>query len=128
FKPIASTTVKLNQRPRYVLPPDINTFSSSTPTSITNIPLNSPIKPSSTFRPNQLLPPFLPSNPQNNIQTAQLPVFMETTDQQTQCPNHNIDPTSSISSSVLMSEFICIFVRLNCNLIDLLTTVLCTKL
>ncbi|CAH8565245.1 unnamed protein product [Schistosoma bovis] len=102
FKPIASTTVKLNQRPRYVLPPDINTFSTSTPTSITNIPLNSPIKPSSTFRPNQLLPPFLPSNPQNNIQTAQLPVFMETTDQQTQCPNQNIDPTSSISSSVLM--------------------------
>ncbi|CAH8571809.1 S23-interacting protein [Schistosoma haematobium] len=102
FKPIASTTVKLNQRPRYVLPPDINTFSSSTSTSITNIPLNSPIKPSSTFRPNQLLPPFLPSNPQNNIQTAQLPVFMETTDQQTQCPNQNIDPTSSISSSVLM--------------------------
>ncbi|VDO60337.1 unnamed protein product [Schistosoma margrebowiei] len=105
FKPIASTTVKLNQRPRYVLPPDINTFSSSTPTSITNMPLNSPIKPSSTFRPNQLLPPFPPSNPQNNIQAAQLPVLMETTDQQTQCPNQNIDPTSSISSSVLRTTY-----------------------
>ncbi|XP_018645152.1 SEC23-interacting protein (p125),putative [Schistosoma mansoni] len=102
FKPIASTTVKPSQRPRYVLPPDINTFASNTPTSVTNIPPNSSLKPSSTFKPNQLLPPFPPSNPQNNIQTEQLPVLMETVDQQTQCTNQNIDPTSTISSSVSM--------------------------
>ncbi|CAH8510344.1 unnamed protein product [Schistosoma turkestanicum] len=103
-KPIASTTVKSNQRPRYVLPPDINTFVSNTSTSLKEKPSNS-FKPSTTtFDANQLFPPLLPpSNAQHDdVQTAQLPVLMETTDRQTQYTNQNVGPPSMSSSSVSM--------------------------
>ncbi|KAK4470747.1 hypothetical protein MN116_005644 [Schistosoma mekongi] len=82
----SSTAVKSNQRPRYVLPPDINTFGPNTlATSCNNTPSNSSLNPSLTvFGPKQLSP-SLSSSSQNDIQTPQLPTTLKTTGQYSHC-------------------------------------------
>ncbi|CAH8543119.1 unnamed protein product [Heterobilharzia americana] len=104
-KPVGSTMLKSSQRPRYVLPPDINTFTSKTSTTnIPQIPYNPlPLKPP-TFESNQISTPLIISNPSNDVKPAYLPVSTGAS-QSSQSKCQNINSASATPSSMSLVTY-----------------------